>query len=615
MFDGTVGASGILMKNGGLRQSTPVQAMAALLPVIGAETTTCSVMAYGFDPYLSIEDPFYGAKAAVVTSVAKLVATGCDPDEVYLSFQEYFERLRTDPIRWGKPFSALLGAFEAQMELGIAAIGGKDSMSGSFNDMDVPPTLVSFAIAPNNAAYVISPEFKQAGHDVVIFNARDSLSETKIVWKNIRKSIENNTIISAWAVTEGGLAEGIFKMALGNDIGFEYVSDLDTGDMFTGFPGAIVAEITNKVQGATLLGRTIREPVIKFGADTLALADLEAVWESVLEDIFPTGVKQAAKSCSPVRLACDDSRHTEGETQYDTMDGAACDTAVCDNVEKISYYTRSPIVAKESFAKPRALVLTFPGSNSEIDTGRAISRAGGAPHISVIRNLTHEMLKESIAETVQEIRKSQILILPGGFSFGDEPDGSAKFIAAFFRNPRLTEVIHEHLRIRDGLMLGICNGFQALIKLGLVPYGQIVPAVENSFTLTHNVIGRHQAKYVHTRVASVNSPWMSLSNVGDIHTIAISHGEGRFVSTDDTISRLLEDGRVATQYTNSDGLPSMNTAINPNGSLLAVEGLFSPCGRVFGKMGHTERRGEYVAKNIYGNKFQPVFESGIYYYS
>ena len=571
MFDGTVGASGVLVKNGGKTQSTPIQSMAALLPVTDGETSTCSVMSFGFDPYLS-DNPFTSAKTAVINSVAKLVASGCDARLAYLSFQEYFERLRDEPIRWGKPFSALLGAFEAQMELGLAAIGGKDSMSGSFNDMDVPPTLVSFAIAPCEAEHVISPEFKSPGNDIVMFIPGDDMQAT---WQRVRELIEDKTVVSAWAVTEGGAIEGIFKMALGNEIGFEQTGEQD---LFASVPGTIVAEVTRPVQKAVTIGRTIAEPVIKFPGETLCLHELKADWESVLEDVFPTK----------------------------TQDGGP--------VEAISFDKRSVITAGERFAKPRALIFAFPGTNSEIDAARAVSRAGGVPEILVMRNLTPEQLTESIEKAARAIQESQMLIIPGGFSGGDEPGGSAKFITAFFRNQSVTDAVHEHLKTRGGLMLGICNGFQALIKLGLVLAGEITQPGEDSPTLTNNLIGRHQAGYAYTRVASVNSPWMSLSAVGDVHAMAVSHGEGRFIASEKMLKLLIERGQIATQYCDIDGLPSMDTRVNPNGSLMAVEGLFSPDGRVFGKMGHTERRGEFTSKNIYGDKHQPVFESGVNFF-
>jgi len=575
MFDGTVGASGILTKNGGKTQSTPTQSMAALFPVFDGETSTCSVMSFGFDPYASEYSPYMGAKLAVITSVAKLVASGCDYSRAYLTFQEYFERLHDDPTRWGKPFAALLGAFEAQMELGLAAIGGKDSMSGSFNDMDVPPTLVSFAIAPNEAENVISPEFKEAGRDVVLFIPD---ANPKEMWQKVRALVEDKTIVSAWAVTDGGAIEGIFKMALGNDIGFECAAGLDAEMLVAAAPGAIVAEIAKPVSDAVTLGRTTTEPVIKLPDDTLSLKDLKADWEGTLESIFPTK------------------------------------TELNGSVEKISFDTRSAVVASERFARPRALILAFPGTNSEIDTAKAVTRAGGDPKILVVRNLTPAMLEESIAEAARAIGESQIIIIPGGFSGGDEPDGSAKFITAFFRNSCVTDAVHEHLKTRGGLMLGICNGFQALIKLGLVPYGEIVSPDAGSPTLTNNLIGRHQAGYVYTRVASVNSPWMGLCNVGDVHALPISHGEGRFIASAEVQRSLISSGQIATQYTDIHGEPLLDTLVNPNGSHLAVEGLFSPDGRVFGKMGHSERCGEFVAKNIYGSKHQPVFESGVNFF-
>jgi len=609
MFDGTVGASSVLMKAGGKTQSTPSQSMAALLPVdYDKITNTCSIMSFGFDPYLSSANPFLGARSAVVTSVAKLVAAGCDPDAAYLTFQEYFERLREDPTRWGKPFSALLGAFEAQMGLGLAAIGGKDSMSGTFKDLDVPPTLVSFAIAPNDARNVITPEFKGAQHDVVLFSPGNDLSRVKETWKKIQALIGDKTIVSAWAVTDGGAAEGIFKMTLGNEIGFEIADDLDPEALFVCSPGAIIAEITRPVQGAVTIGRTVSKQAISLGSDTVDISVLKSAWEDVLEDIFPTTADQPAEveRISFVR------RHKDAGGTDNKSDGASPDKR--QRSEGAGAFGSGIVTGGESFAKPRALIFAFPGTNSEIDTARAVSRAGGLPEIIVVRNLTPAMLEDSITEVMRKIAESQILIIPGGYSFADEPDGSAKFISAFFRTPGITDAVHVHLNTRDGLMLGICNGFQALIKLGLVPYGSIVPPDPGGPTLTHNLIGRHQAKYVFTRVASVNSPWMTLSNVGDVHAVAISHGEGRFIASDGLLKRLIVGGQIATQYANIDGESSMDTAVNPNGSLMAAEGLFSPDGRVFGKMGHTERSGELIAKNIYGNKHQPVFESGIMYF-
>ena len=615
MFDDTVGTASVLPKNGGKSQSTPIQAMAAMLPVAyNEETTTCSVMAFGFDPYLSSENPFIGAKTAVVTSVAKLVATGCDPDLVYLTFQEYFERLRGDPVRWGKPFSALLGAFEAQMELGVAAIGGKDSMSGSFNEIDVPPTLVSFAIAPNDARHVISPEFKEAGHSVVIFKSADNLTATKSVWKKVRSLIEDKTIVSAWAITEGGAAEGIFKMALGNEIGFEFIGTLKPDILFDYTPGAIVAEITRPVPDAVLIGHTIPEPEVRFNEATLGIRELKSAWEGVLENTFPTRTDSEGSVPEISYYSRNKGRGENSEFGIRNSELSPCMQGSARDDRDSQLCSDITLAGGSDFAKPRALILGFPGTNCETDTARAVSRAGAVPRIFIVRNLTSAILEESIIEAVRAIRESQIVIIPGGFSFGDEPDGSAKFITVYFRNPGITNAVDEHLSLRGGLMLGICNGFQALIKLGLVPYGRIVPPDIGNPTLAQNIIGRHQAKYVYTRVASVNSPWMNLSKVGDIHALAISHGEGRFVASADMLDQLIAGGQIATQYTDIDGKPSMDTSINPNGSLMAVEGLFSPDGRVFGKMCHSERHGELVAKNIYGNKHQPIFESGVNYF-
>ena len=577
-FDGSIGAGTVLMPYGGRTQLTPTQAMAALIPVPDGGTETCSVMSYGFDPYLSSENPFEGARAAVVTSVAKLVASGCDPTLSYLTLQEYFEKLGREPLRWGKPFSALLGAMEAQLELGIAAIGGKDSMSGSFMGLDVPPTLVSFAIAPCAAKNVLSPEFKEPDHPVCLFRAGSSLQETKQMWLRIRDLAVAGVVKAAWAVAEGGAAEGLFKMAVGNQIGFRAETDLDSALLFDTCPGAIVAELAEPAENAILLGYTTDAPAFQFGGDKVTLAELQAAWENGLEDVFPTKA---------------------GGTG---------------TVEQITFAKRFPLVAKSKFARPRAVITAFPGTNCEYDTARAVTRAGGAPEIIIVKNLTPALLEESVQAVARSIRESQIAVIPGGFSGGDEPDGSAKFIAAFFRNPLIADAVHDLIRNRDGLMLGICNGFQALVKLGLVPYGEIRPMDEHCPTLTYNLIGRHQSRYVYTRIASVNSPWMSQCSPGDVYAVPISHGEGRFVASDDVIAGLIAGGQIATQYTDENGTPSMDIGVNPNGSVMAIEGIMSPDGRVLGKMGHTERRSDLVARNIAGEKEQPIFEGGIQYF-
>ena len=581
-FDGTIGAGSVLMPFGGKTQTTPAQAMAALLPVApGKETDTCSVMAWGFRPRWMEKDPFHGAGVSVIDSVAKLVASGCNPTKVYLSFQEYFEKLRNDPIRWGKPFAALLGAFTAQIGLGVAAIGGKDSMSGSFLGLDVPPTLVSFAIAPEKAQNVITPEFKAPGHPVYLFHPSFSgdYGDLKAMWMDFHKLCQAGHVKAAWAVTAGGSAEAVIKMSFGNRIGFNSDARLDRDPFWITTPGAIVAECDCPVTGARLLGYTSSEPIISLPNDVSPIDELLAVSEGVLEDIYPTR------------------------------------TPASGDVPTLSCTQRSPAVCRNKTARPKAVIPVFPGTNCEYDTARACLRAGIAPEIVVVRNLNADLLAQSAQALEQAIQGAQMIVLPGGFSGGDEPDGSAKFICSFFRNPRLTDAVHDLLKHRDGLMLGICNGFQALIKLGLVPYGEIRSTMdEKCATLTYNDIGRHQSRYVTTRVASVHSPWMLKSQVGDLHAIPISHGEGKFVAPQPLLDRLIANGQVATQYVDLSGEPSMDISANPNGSLYAIEGIFSPDGRVFGKMGHSERRGEHLAKNIPGDKFQPIFESGAAYF-
>ena len=575
-FDSSIGAGSVLSPFGGKTQTTPAQTMAALLPVRCGETSTCSVMAFGFDPYLSSANPYEGAKTAVVTSAAKLVASGCDPDKIYLTFQEYFERLKTDPERWGKPACALLGALDAQLSLELAAIGGKDSMSGSFMDLDVPPTLVSFAIAPADAGDIISPEFKKAGSSVCLFKPGKTLTETKDMWRRFRKLSESGRILSAWALTDGAACEGIFKMCLGNALGFDLEGNSEI--LFEQMPGAIIAETASPCDGAYVIGHVSENAAITLGGETVKLSELIPAWELKLERVFPTRAGDSAA------------------------------------VPAISSDKLCALTAGEKFASPRAIITAFPGTNCEEDTARAVRRAGGGAEIIVVKNLTADLLEESVTAVEKAIRQSQMIIIPGGFSGGDEPDGSAKFITAFFRNPRIFDAVHDLLYKRDGLMLGICNGFQALIKLGLVPYGYIRPMDGACPTITYNLIGRHQSKYVYTRVASVSSPWLSGCRVGDVYAVPISHGEGRFVALPETLRELAANGQIATQYTDIDGRPSMDISVNPNGSMMAVEGIMSPDGRVFGKMGHTERRGEHVAKNIAGTKHQPLFEGGVGYF-
>ena len=578
-FDGSIGAASVLMPFGGKNQTTPTQVMAALLPSGTRDTKTCSVMSYGFNPELSEQNPFQGAATAVLESLSKLVAAGCDPDSAYLTFQEYFERLRTDPERWGKPFTALLGAFTAQMGLGVAAIGGKDSMSGSFNDLDVPPTLVSFAIAPQNGEKVISPEFKAAGHPVYLFQVPgyQDYDKTKKVFQKVHALTEQGKVISAWSLTAGGAAEGIFKMSLGNEIGFQAAEGLEA-DLFERSYGSILCECTEPVEGGILLGHTADRAEIDLGDGPVAIADYQALWEDKLESVFPTKAGSA------------------------------------ESVPTILYEQRNTQAPAYKHHKPKAVIPVFPGNNCEYDTARAVAKSGGEPEIIVVKNLSAAALAETAEELEKAIRSAQMVILPGGFSGGDEPDGSGKFIASFFRNPVLMDAVHDLLKQRDGLMLGICNGFQALIKLGLVPYGEIVPMDEGCPTLTYNLIGRHQSRYVTTRVASVKSPWMMHCQPGELHNIPVSHGEGRFVATQEMLDQLIQNGQVATQYTDLAGNPTMDIRFNPNASMLAIEGITSPDGRVLGKMGHTERAGALVGKNIYGNKYQPIFQAGVDYF-
>ncbi len=584
-FDGSIGANSVFMPFGGKNQLTPAQVMAATLPALNGQCSTASVMAFGFDPYYAEQNPFLGASAAVVESVAKLVAAGCDYKTAYLTFQEYFERLGRDPHRFGKPLSALLGAYKAQEELCLAAIGGKDSMSGSFDDMDVPPTLVSFAIAPEEATNLISPEFKAAGHPVYLFDApytpdgAPDYQAIKPIWEEITDLIHSGKIVSAWALSVGGVSEAVCKMTIGNDIGFAFDDMFPSEALFLKNFGGLVVEATEELPAYWKIGTTIAQPEIVLGTETITLDELKNALEGTLESVFPTKAP-----------ASDDKLHT------------------------ISYTERNVSAPAVKSAKPLAVIPVFPGTNCEYDTAKAVENAGGAAEIIVVRNFSADALAQSAAQLEEAIRRAQMVIIPGGFSGGDEPDGSGKFIASFLRNPGIKDAVHELLQKRDGLMLGICNGFQALIKLGLVPYGEIRDLDETCPTLTFNLIGRHQSSYVTTRVASVKSPWLSSCQVGDLHSIAISHGEGRFVAPQAEIERLEANGQIAFQYTDLAGNPSMDIAFNPNGSMCAIEGITSPDGRVLGKMGHTERFSPYVGKNIYGEKYQPIFENGVKYF-
>ena len=592
MFDSTIGANTVLMPFGGARQLTAPMTMIAKLPVLG-ETTTTSGMAWGFNPYLSSANQFKGAYLAVVESVAKLVAAGFSRKDAYLTFQEYFGSLRDVPERWGKPAASLLGALMAQIDLGVGSIGGKDSMSGSFEDLDVPPTLVSFATAVGTVDHAMSPEFKGAGHEVLCihpFYETDGLMPEKAglleCLDTIERLIDAGQVLAVGTPGFGGDAELLFKMCLGNGIGLRINDDVDLDTLFVNAYGSFVVEMapsaapveSTENMHVVELGETIDEYAIIAGDETVRLAVLQEAWESELEDVFPY-----------------------------REDGGG--------VDMISDASHVPLTYCGNLAKPRVIIPVFPGNNCEYDTALAFERAGAVPETFIINNLTPDAVAESTKAFVEKIDNSQIIMIPGGFSGGDEPDGSAKFITAFFRNPNVTDAVRRLLNDRDGLMLGICNGFQALVKLGLVPYGDIVTMDAGCPTLTFNTIGRHQSRIVRTRVASNLSPWLSRCEVGDIHTVAISHGEGRFVANDDTLEQLIESGQIATQYVGLDGMPSMDLDVNPNGSVLAIEGITSPDGRVLGKMGHTERWSEGVYRNIPDLSYQPLIEGGVGYFT
>ena len=605
-FDSTIGAATVLMPFGGTRQLTPAQAMVAKFPVDG-ETTTVSGMAWGFNPYIMEADQFRGAYLSVVESIARLVATGFDHRSAYLSFQEYFERLRDVPERWGKPMAAVLGALMAQVDLGVGAIGGKDSMSGSFEDLDVPPTLVSFAVAVDKLANVVSPEFKVAGSRVALiqpaYREDDLLPQTDSLlaaFDAVEGLVREGKALSVSTAGFGGLAEILFKACLGNKLGFQLSDayyEAEGRDLFDHSYGCFVVELAEgtelpAAEGIEVIELGCTTQTYEFTAygETLDMDDLQEAWASALEGVFP--YRSAADDVdSPEELVPEERYRCEEEGRIRATYGGL------------------------KIARPRVVIPVFPGNNCEYDSARAFRAAGAEADIFVINNLTPENVAESTRELARRIRESQIVMIPGGFSGGDEPDGSAKFITAFFRAPEVTEAVRDLLQTRDGLMLGICNGFQALIKLGLVPYGDIVDATADAPTLTFNQIGRHQSRLVRTRICSDLSPWLTKCDPDELYTVAISHGEGRFVANDDVLSQLREGGQIATQYVDVAGMPSMDLDVNPNGSVACIEGITSPDGRVFGKMGHVERRGDGLYKNVPGDKFMPLFESGVAYFA
>ena len=599
-FDSTIGAATVLMPFGGKNQLTPAQAMVAKFPVFG-ETNTASAMAWGFNPYIMEKNQFTGAYVAVVESLAKLVASGFTHERAYLSLQEYFGKPHDIPERWGKPAAAVLGALSAQLDFGVGAIGGKDSMSGSFENLDVPPTLISFAVSTGDARLTVSPEFKGTNHRVIriapqykndgITPQRESFLKTIEIVENLTN---NKQALAISTPGYGASAEILFKMTLGNRIGLKLNSTLNDDDLFKSAYGTFYVELANSAEipasnntdlvSVELIGETTEEYSLVSGTnETIDLADLQKTWEQPLNEIFPYN-----KSGETVAAITSDSQ-------------AATKRAHSKHITPLAH--------------PRVIIPVFPGNNCEYDTQAAFEKAGADAHTLIINNLSARDISESAKQIVEEISKSQIVMIPGGFSGGDEPDGSAKFITAFFRNPAVSDAVRDLLHNRDGLMLGICNGFQALIKLGLVPFGDIIPIDQECPTLTYNTIGRHQSRIVRTRVASNMSPWLANTQVGDTHTVAISHSEGRFIATDEVIETLIKNGQIATQYVDSNSTPSMSLDVNPNGSMMSVEGITSPDGRVFGKMGHCERAGKSLYVNIPDFHEQPLFEAGVEYFT
>lgn len=591
-FDASIGAATVNMPFAGKYQLTPEEGMVAKLPLLEGETDDATAMAYGGMPGISRWSPFHGAAYAVVLSLAKLAAMGADPLHARLTFQEYFERLRDVPERWGKPAAALLGAFTAQKELGVPSIGGKDSMSGSFNELDVPPTLVSFAVSMTKASYTGTAAFQKSDSLVALLplpvDGKTHLpnwEKTRVLLDEVANLVKFGVVNAASVVREGGMAACVAKMCFGNKIGFAFNHDISRQTLFAPLAGSIVVELKEGdmcLEGLeyTLIGTTIEDSVVVLEGESMELEELLACWQQPLEQVFPVRPQE-----EPVM-------HPE-----------------------IPLYTQhSGLSPAIKAPRPRVFIPVFPGTNCEYDTARAFEKAGAEADVLVVKNLSAAAIEETIERMEKAIRQAQIIMLPGGFSGGDEPDGSGKFIATTFRNPRVADAVAELLQKRDGLMLGICNGFQALIKLGLVPYGEIRDITDSDPTLTFNTLGRHVSRMVYTRVTSVKSPWMSGWEAGDIHAVPVSHGEGRFVADEQTVRTLLANGQIATQYVTPEGVPSGDIDWNPNGSVCAIEGITSPDGRILGKMGHSERKGSNLYKNVPGEKDQRLFESGVKYF-
>ena len=584
-FDSTIGAGTVLMPFGGKYQHTPIQAMVNKISVEKKHTDDCSLMSWGYNPFITSESPYHGAYLAVVESVSKLVATGSDFKDVYLTFQEYFEKLGKDGKRWGKPFSALLGAFKAQKELGVGAIGGKDSMSGSFENLDVPPTLVSFAVTTEKAGNIVSPEFKRAGNKVILLapefdeNKLPKTASLVSLFDKVSALLRSGKAISCYTPTYGGVAEGVMKMCFGNGLGFSFSDSVSPRDIFGYSYGSFIMEISDDSITENVIGTITDNNEISYGKKRINLSELLSVYEDKLESVYNCNIPD---------------RKTEMK-----------------NFEYTVSSRPSPAIKT---ARPKVLIPAFPGTNCEYDSAKIMLDAGADPEIMVIKNLSAGGIQESIEAFARKLKNAQMIFIPGGFSGGDEPDGSGKFITAFFRNSLIKDGVTELLEKRDGLICGICNGFQALIKLGLVPYGKIIDTDENCPTLTFNTIARHQSRIVRTRVSSNKSPWLSQTEVGDIYSVPISHGEGRFFASEDLIMALAENGQIATQYVDFDGNASSDVHFNPNDSAYAVEGITSPDGRVFGKMGHCERVDSYLYKNVPGNYDIGMFRSAVGYY-
>ncbi len=584
-FDSTIGAGTVLMPFGGKYQRTPIQAMVQKISVEEGHTDLASFMSWGYNPDISTASPYHGAYLAVVESASKLVAAGAEFSNVYLTFQEYFEKPGRDPNRWGKPLAALLGAYRAQMELGIAAIGGKDSMSGSFENIDVPPTLISFAVTTDKAEYAVSPELKAAGNKLVLLAPKydaSSLPEAESLlelYERVNTLIREGKVCSAYTLGYGGIAEAVLKMSLGNGFGFAFDNAVAIEDIFEYKYGAFLLEVAPDMTLGKTVGRVTEERDFTYAGNTVALSELEKIYEGKLESVYPCNIA-----------------YQEGTP------------------ETVSYKCEKRCAPTVKCAKPRVLIPVFPGTNCEYDSAKAVADAGATPEIFVINNLTAEGIKRSAEEFANKTRTSQAIFIPGGFSGGDEPDGSGKFITAFFRGEAVKNAVADLLDSRGGLMCGICNGFQALVKLGLVPFGKIVDTDESCPTLTFNNIARHQSKIVRTRIASNMSPWLSLCEVGEVYNVPISHGEGKFLANDETLSRLIANGQIATQYVDMEGNATYNIDYNPNGSTLAIEGITSPDGRVFGKMGHSERIGHNLYKNVLGEYDIKMFASMVKYF-